>query len=550
MQEVSRRTFLKGAVIAGAISSLGALTACSPKAANESAHAEEASNKGASWREAPEAIADTEISETVAFDVVVVGAGISGLSAANSAAEQGLSVAVVEKFSEGRYGGSYFGVINSRLHQQDGVDIKMTDVMTDFLRENQNSVDNVLISRWLSNSGEAMDWLLDKTEAAGLTSYLTTTDGYKRTPSATYNAHANLLDEGVYPGVRIGYNAERPDRDANDFGLACLKNAAEASGVQLYYETPASQLVKDGDKVTGVVAQRADGTYLKLNAAKGVVLASGDFIADTDMVAELLPWAVDLCKNGNGYAMVMDNAPTEALNTGDGQKMGVWAGAKMQDRGHSIMCAGGGTLTGPFLWVNSEGKRFLNENTSGGPAMASQLTIPENSTAFQIFDSKFGEDINRIGIMAFDGVIEATDEYVENIKKSATYQADTIEELAEQIGVDPTTLAETITRKNELAAAGDDVDFGVAPDRILTVEEPPFYATPSGSVAFVGLSGLVCNENLEVLTESGDVLPGLYAVGNMVGRRSANMYTTPICGATNGMALTDGYLLGKHLAEN
>lgn len=127
--------------------------------------------------------------------------------------------------------------------------------------------------------------------------------------------------------------------------------------------------------------------------------------------------------------------------------------------------------------------------------------------------------------------------------------ADSIAELAEQMGVDATALQATIDRYNELAAKGHDDDFGKRADRLFPIEEGPFYAFPlTDTVILVNMGGLETDVDFNVLDTEDEPIEGLYAVGNAQGGRFLVDYPLPAPGISHGMAITHGMLVGRVLA--
>jgi fumarate reductase flavoprotein subunit len=117
-----------------------------------------------------------------------------------------------------------------------------------------------------------------------------------------------------------------------------------------------------------------------------------------------------------------------------------------------------------------------------------------------------------------------------------------------QVPVD--NLKATIERYNELAYAGEDLDFGKRADRLTPVDEPPFYANFNrGPGMLVCLGGLNTNTKLQALDAEGKVIPGLVLAGNTVGRRFKNDYPVMLPGLSHSMAWTTGYLAGKFATE-
>jgi fumarate reductase flavoprotein subunit len=546
-KKFSRREFLKGAGVSVATVAGGSiLAACSPKQVTPTTSGQTGNPNGqGDWKTPPAPIPDSQISKTVDVDVVVVGGGVAGLIATCSASDAGAKVAMLEKWTTGRFGGAYYGAMDSKLMREQGRKIDKTEVLVDFIKENQDNIDASLISTWLYNSGEAMDWLMEKTDAAGLVTIIVDTDGSTKKPEG-YDPALNIFDEGVYPGHRVGWDKNNPTLDVNSAVLDVLKASATKNGVNLNYETPAKQLIKNSaGRVVGVIATDKDGKYIKFNATKAVILCTGDYMGDLNMVNEYIPWVAEFAKT-YAYAMLMNPVPPTPLDTGDGHKMAMWAGAAMQGFGHGVMLGGGGFLFGPFTRVNSDGQRFMNENTSG-PAGGVQVLSQKGAMAWEVFDSKYAEDIDRIPVIAYNGLQHLSDADKANVEK-ISLKADTLEALADLMEVPKDTFVATINRRNELAKNGEDVDFGVVASRMVTVDTPPYYAVKGNFGLLLGFGGILVNNKLQALNENHEVVPGLYIAGNTSGRRFSNYYYTPVSGATNGMAMTHGYLAGKNAA--
>lgn len=231
--------------------------------------------------------------------------------------------------------------------------------------------------------------------------------------------------------------------------------------------------------------------------------------------------------------------------------------------------AGGGMGITPFLQLNLHGERFMNECIPG-QQLENQIELQPECTSFQIFDSKWGEEIpympaNHGGLCYI--IPEDEDESNPNYSDrqytkisakegSWDYEADTIEDLLIQIGYEgealETALA-SVERYNELCHAGYDEDFGKPASRMFALENPPFYASKWGTTSMlVCVGGLESDENCHTFTE-GDpaspkraVIPGLYVCGNVQGSRYAVEY--PIClrGISHSLCVYYGYVAGKN----
>lgn len=144
-------------------------------------------------------------------------------------------------------------------------------------------------------------------------------------------------------------------------------------------------------------------------------------------------------------------------------------------------------------------------------------------------------------------VNKATSEIRDGVEKQCV-KANTIEELAKKMGVPVENFKATVVRYNELARLGKDMDFGKRPDRLTTIDKPPYYAG-KGRYFFLGvMGGINVNPRLQALDKDWEVIPGLYLAGNTMGNRFAVDYPTMLPGICNGMALHFGRVAGRNAA--
>ena len=551
-QDLSRRQFLGGAAASGLLAAGGlAGLAVSP----ESALADEAranDGEGSSqwtWQEAPAPIAESDIVETIESDVVVVGAGLAGCAAACSCAERGLSVSVIEKTSQPNGRGLGAGFLDSQIMREAGVQIVPEPAAALWVRTCASRVRESLVSLFFNRSGEAGDWLIDKVLAKGGT--VTLWGGYDKSKQfpdePCYHMFTGPADNDKEVNSVAG--------TAGDYMTIALYEDAEAAGAVFYFDAPGVQLVKDGDRVTGIVAQTADG-YVLYNANKGVVLATGDVSGDPEMVE-------CFCPETNAALNIY--TPVGA-NTGDGHKMAYWAGAGLQSGPYPPMLhpQAYATFHGAFLFVNTDGKRFMNEGTWVQGKSLGIMRQP-NNFAYVVFDKNWMEDNQKTlaegGGMFWDNFHpygaewsgEVTADRIAGFVEGGDlgWSADTIEELADQLPVldDKQAFIDTIARYNEVCASGADTDFYKNPLFLNPVLEPPFYALKIGAALLTTLGGVHTNDKLEVLTDEDVVVPGLYAVGNVAGDLYTVDYPINITGNSHGRCVTWGYVVGETLAN-
>ncbi len=501
---------------------------------------------------APEPIAADQIVETLECDVLVAGAGLAGCAAAAAAAENGAKVIVCEKTDTVQQRGAGAGTINSAFAKsfEDG---EVTDVASAEFRWMQtcgNRPNEALIAQFMNRSGEAGDWLVKAGEAHHCS--MSIWDGYSRNP--------NLPDEPGYitMGAAEGNDLTLPN--GSFVAADALHLEAIANGAEFLFESPVVQLVQDeSGKVTGAIAQTADG-YKQINAASGVVLATGDIGGSQEMCEYYCPVALTV---PSVYTPV-------GGNTGDGHKMVLWAGGQMQEAPFPTALhpqrwsdPSSNQLEGPFLYVNEKGERFFNEGTWVQPRSLQIMQNTADDCAYSIFDSSWPEDLMDSlpegGGMFWDmfrykgesDYQTTVDYYAQSLVDYNDYTyftADTLEELAEKIGVPADALTATVERYNELCAKGVDEDFCKNPRFLYPIDEPPFYASKVGAVLLAVVGGAVINTDFQCLKQDGEPIEGLYAIGNTAGGTYAVDYPINIPGNSHGRALTQGYLCGRKLA--
>lgn len=553
--EYTRRGFLTGSAL-GAMGLLGgaALAGCAPSSdiPDEQVKRDGAASgsEDPSWLVAPEGIPDSDIVETVETDVLVIGAGLAGVAAALSAAENGLDVIVSEKMEKISERGAGAGTINcsDSVSFPDGTCKSVEDAQFRWMQTCGNRPNEALVAQYLNRSGEAGDWLAEKARAHGC--HIGIWDGYSRNPL--------LPDEPGYLVINGGDDLDMPDMPF--VGPEVLYLDSVEAGATYLFESPAEQLVKDDSgAVVGAVLNTDEG-YKKVLASKGTVLATGDIGGSEEMCDYYCPIANTI---PNIYTPM-------GANTGDGHKMALWAGAQMQETPfptalHPQRWAdpSSNQLEGPFLYVNEQGDRFFNEGTW---VQARSLQIMQNTAndcAYSIFDASWPDDLmdsfssgggmfwdmfREKGTSTYQTTVDYYADSIEQYLDDVYFKADTLEELAQKIGVPADTFADTVARYNELCATGYDEDFHKNRQFLYPIETPPFYASKVGAVLLVVVGGIQISTNLRCLDSEGEEIEGLYAVGNVSGDLHAVDYPINVPGNSHGRALTQGYLIGRMLA--
>ena len=606
---MSRRNFVAAAGVAAMTAGASVALADQPPAAQDAAPAEytvPVTNYmcDEDWLGVAPAIDPSSIAKTLDFDVVVVGGGHAGTQAALAAAQNGAKVAVIEKHLDGeiQYRGDDICSYNSELLAGWGFGpYDLNEIANEYVRRANGRCNSAVIRRFVFNSGEMMDNL------ASLVPATSNVFDYENGECIVQIAY-NTPDGASYPLDIAGYkmwastvqtigtqNAE-PVGKAGLTGISRLteletycRDAAEDLGAEWHCGMAGVECVLDEHGcVIGVIAQAQDGSYTQFNAAKGVILATGDFGANADMVWELCS---ECAENAMRHGVTRDRMTGMTDCDGSGHKMGCWAGGAIESHprpvaGDAPSISFGPWGSAPCLWMNCKGERFMNEAFAGLVLAQSvrQPTAAEGMTGnFAIMDKKHMQYIQAGGLdhgapnwgfpegieqyqqemdaaTGTEGSIEVRGLEIANrgfFMTSKVFVGTTAEEALANAGLSgealQTALA-TIEKYNAACAAGVDEEYGKPANNLIPIDEAPFYVATQGTTRCYGpglntLAGLCVNSYYQVLNPNKDaVIPGLYAVGNTMGERYGNAYNCPSAGNNMGNAMTSGRVAGKHAA--
>ena len=542
MNKISRRDFLKGSIAGAAALSLTGMGL----GKTEALAAEDTSGKH-SWEIKPDPIDPAEIVKTVDTEILVIGGGYSGCCTAARASELGAKVILVEK-SDTLHGNGVggTGAVASKVLDEAGLKLDKVDSQKRWVKTCGGRCRESLVAKFHNNSEEAMNWMIDIAEA----------DGAKALISENHSNDLVHKEDRTYH-MFVGGNTYET------FGLATFaphlfRQFAEAHGAEFVYNSPAEQLVQDADgAVTGAICKTDEG-YVQYNASKGVVLATGDISFNKEMMEYYAPIGLKVMARLNGAIG----------DTGDGHKMGMWAGGAVQDAPWPTMMhpQAASFWHGPFLFVSPEGKRFMNEATWVQGKCVGLVTQAKSPYAFSIFDKNYPDDVLKglpygggmfwdnfrfLG-STFEASVATTQNTIENGVENDPknyFKADTLEELADLIGVEKDTFLATVEHYNELCEKGEDTDFYKDTIFLTPIKEAPFYATRVGAGLLTVVGGLHIDDNNQVMTAEDKVIPGLFAVGNVSGDMYAQDYPINFMGNSHGRCLVGGYCVGTYLAN-
>jgi fumarate reductase flavoprotein subunit len=513
------------------------------------------------WQGKPQPISNIEREET--YDIVVVGAGISGCVAAHSAAEAGAKVICVEKSSDITANGIDVGAIGTKLQKEAGIQLDKDLIARLLYQWGQSQVNYNLIRTYVDKSGEIFDYYHDLAKGKGLKISLNSQNTARSDWDTLEDRFKQFRTAHKFSDDERHYREDGKFVNANFVEM--VRDAAKEHGVVFSFKTKAEQLIREncgcngdagdgenqnsgnGGRVTGVIVSDSSG-YKKLNATKGVILATGDIGGNKEMLECWSP----LCLRADRNAYM-----PKGFNTGDGIIMGMWIGAARSRCYpapiiHAVnflpLAAGMDTS---WLTVNREGKRFCCEVAWEPMVTNARMNAPGNK-AFAIFDSHYPEHARKQEPAKFASLSasELQAKVEKAVQSGKIFKGETLEELAEAIAVPADNLRQTVAQYNKYCDSGFDPQFGVPSRFLCSVKDGPFYASLITSVQLAVPYGLHVDDNSQVCDEHDNPIPGLFAVGNVQGDFLANSYPVTVPGLNHGRCITFGRLVGQALAKS
>ncbi len=452
-------------------------------------------------------------------DVVVIGGGLAGYSAAREASEQGAEVLLLEKQPEiggsTTLSGGFLAFAGTDLQRAHGIDDNNALLVQDLRSAGGNENDERLLQVYAEHQLEAYAWLL-KAGVEFMGVQLSSAHSVPR-------AHATRSPELMRLVAAYAHDTGR---------------------VRTLLNTPAERLIRldPGAGVLGVMV-KMDGQSRAIRARRGVVLAAGGFSRNAEMLRNFVPAQAAAVRYGG------------AGNTGDGIRMAWDLGAGFRDMG----CIKGtfgyhpNARTEPgrdwtklpvyrgAIAVNKEGRRYVDESQAY-KLLGDTVLQQTDAIAFQVFDQ---------GIMdtAADGV--SPFDFRSAQRRGLLHEAESLAALADSIGVDPAALIATIQRYNGFVANGRDEDFGRDGlsnhyGKLVKIERAPFYAYPSTSGLIATYCGLTVDAEARVLNVYDSPIQGLYAAGELMGGIHGIDYMT---GSALGKCVIFGRIAGRNVAS-
>ncbi len=540
--EITRRSFFKGSALAlGGLAASAVLPGMAPEA-----HAQQVDRAGctpAAWEVKPAPIPASEIKKTVNCDVLIIGAGISGILAAISSKENGIkNVVVIDKNAVVAARGGHITAFNSKYQQKLGIKVNYRQIIREWVRWAQGRVNEDLLWAFGHKSGAAMDWMVELVAPKGITVGL-------------WSQYYKGPDYTEYPVTHTFEDSKTKER-GNVPLVNALFEIAKEKGVDFQFRTKAAQFMREGNgPVTGVIAGNP-GNYTRYVAGK-TVIATGDYASNKELLARYAP--IGLMVDAQIYF-------PNKCNTGDAHIMAMNIGAAMQKANpHAcVIHLEAGAMSYSFLHVNALGNRFMNEDVNTQSKSCGKLFEPKGGVAWTIYDgdglSQVQQQIdsNQSGglfygqMFRFMGEKWSMDEEKAildaNIKEGKVVTANTLDELAKKMGVPADEFKKTVARYNELAKSGNDVDYGKRSELLKPIARPPFYAGKLAATLLTVTGGLHTNTNFQVLDTNDMPIANLYVIGSAAGDFFAADYPTICPGIGHGRCVTGGKLIGYIVA--
>jgi fumarate reductase flavoprotein subunit len=470
-------------------------------------------------------------------DVVVVGSGASGLAAALEAAQAGARVTVFEKQpSLGGTSNNFEGIFaaGSAMQKEKYIAYTSDQAFKNFVEYNHWRVEARLVRSLINRSAETIDWL------------------------------QNLGVEFVEVTINMP-DAPRTYHVVKGRGQAVVKamvQKAKEKGVIIRAASPVKQILKGKSGLSGVVVE-LDGKD-SVVACRAVVIASGGYANNAEWIKKYT-------------GLELGRTVTPMGNTGkmgDGIRMAWEMGAAAEGTGvlHLIRVAPfgpefpfmnsvEGAAIQPVLWVDPRGERFCDEGIAYyDTSLGNVNSRYKQGYTFCLFDDTIKKHFMENGVFRGMGQVvppgcklqdlEEQLEHFLSLNSKEFFGADSIEELARKMEVDPQVLRTTVAQYNEFCAQRYDAEFAKDPEYLLPLYGPRFYAAKARTCFLGTMGGIKINHKTEAVDEYGTPIAGLYAAGLDAGGLHAESYSMrDTSGITSAFAINSGRVAGENAAK-
>jgi fumarate reductase flavoprotein subunit len=480
---------------------------------------------------------NTSTASTAKTDVVVVGSGSTGLVAALTAAEGGAKVIILEKmrslggvsnFAEGMF------AAESEMQRQKYVSYTRDDAFKTIMEYSHWRANARLVRAFVDESAAAISWLQKQ------------------------GVEFDEVTTNVPGGPVVWHIIKGPETERGSMMIKTLTERAKEKGVEFWLATQAKKLIKESNKITGILVEK-DGEELKINT-KAVIIATGGYANNKEWI-----------KKYSGFDLGVNLFPVGNVDKmGDGIRIAWEIGAADEGMGVLQFIRGGPVLgvglsfisplesasNQPTLRVTQDGERYCDESIIGNFAFdGNAMARLKGKSVFTIFDESLVNYWMEEGTDMGTGRIYPPGKRLnigEALKKAKetkapdVHVANSVEELAGEIGMNPTVLKATVEEYNGFCVKGHDDLFAKNPKYLRPLKGPRFYALKSNLVFLGTLGGIKINHKMEVVDKKETPIPGLYAGGMDAGGIYGDSYDVITCGGTLAFGVNSGRIAGKN----
>lgn len=467
-------------------------------------------------------------------DIVVIGSGGTGLAAALTAAEGGAKVILFEKqrslggstnFFEGTF------AVESYMQREKYITYSRDEAFKAMMEYSHWRANARIVRAFVNESSETISWL-------------------EKNGAEFIEVTINMPDSPrTYHTVR----------GAGEAVIRALAMRAKEKGVEIKLETPVKRILKEGGRITGVIAEE-NGEEMVV-AAKVVFIGTGGYTNNKqwikkytgyDLEANILPFG-NVDKMGDGIRMAWEaGADEEGMGVMELFRLGPM-GPEFPDKSHVQIAA-----VQPELWVDPRGERFCDEGIAFYDSSVGNVNARyKEGYTWTLIDESIKNRMVEKGIVRNLAIenppgtrLINIDHELRSVLEMGTkevFVADSVEDLAGKINVDPAVLRSTVDEYNGYCTMGYDELFAKDPRFLRPLTGPKFYAFKVRTVALATLGGIKVNHRFEVVDKKGNALPGLYAGGTDAGGAWGDSYTmTPCSGASSAFAFNSGRIAAKN----
>ncbi|MCH1919921.1 FAD-dependent oxidoreductase [Shewanella sp. A3A] len=464
-------------------------------------------------------------------DVVVVGAGASGMAASVQAAQLGAKVVTLEKQAKnggtGNFAEGIFACESSLQHRQ-GIIVTKEEAFKTIMDYSHWKANAPLVSAFVNKSASTIDWLKD----------------------------LGVTFEYIGPG---GPGGVLTWHVINGHSKAMIKTFTEQfdkMGGKLLLKTAGHELIVENGKVVGVKGKTKDGEEVIIHA-KAVIISTGGYANNKEMMEKYSPYPDmafigQIGKDGDGIQMAWKAGAAEE---GIGVMQSYRPGLPGYAPNNQMIAA----AVQPYFWVDPKGIRYTDESSVVLWPYAGNALERLGGKAFSIYDETTKNMFIDKGIhmplgewvIAGTKLTKLPEELDKAIAKGDVVKANTIAELAKKLGMDPKVLQASVDKNNQMAAAHEDPEYYKKAVYLRAVAKAPYYATRLQPRALGTLGGVKINEHTQAISKAtGEPIDGLFVTGNDAGGMYGDSYDLMLGGGTLGFAVNSGRIAAESAVAN